>query len=643
MIQGYKNSADITLLNTMYTYPKKIENSNKWTNGSMTIVYKDNVTNEKKIQEIDNPEIDYYFLKKGEQIPDYNMLFIEKDKVDRHIVPFKDLIKDIAQNIGKTDEYYDNIRNGNSKANRNFIKDTRVFMADKTIDSYYRFEFSNLYTNNIVPVSKAYFDIETDIINQTDRSYICRDGSYPINAVTIILENENKTYTLLLRNKNNPLIQEFEDSINADLFKELKDFIRDKVGGAEKEEFYKLNNMDYQFLFYNEEDEILLIQDLFNIINQYKPDFLMAWNMAFDVPYIIQRIQRLGYRPEDIICHPDFKIKRAEYFEDERHKTEFAEKGDYASISSYSVFIDQMIQYASRRKGQKTLPSFRLDFIGKIACGVRKYDYSNITTDIAKLPYLNYKVFVFYNIMDTIVQKCIEIKSGDINYLFSKCNINNTPYQKAHRQTVYLTERGRKEFFKDGFIMGNNFNSGSENPSEKFSGAFVSDPSKISDYAKMRINGGPVMLFNLLDDYDYKSLYPSICREFNVAHNTMIGKVIINNKVFENENPYKSDTFDRGARFVEDLQSHNWIIFASRWLHLATFKELIHDIKEYNQNIRYSTPLNIFTPRGEINVIENIGKDCVIECLKHYNTNEYIPCIEIYKNPRDLFNINNIV
>ena len=94
MIQGYKNGADISLLNTMYTFPKKIEDSNKWTNGSMTIVYKDNVTNEKKVQEIDNPEIDYYLLKKGEQIPDYNMLFIEKDKVDRRIVPFKDLLKD---------------------------------------------------------------------------------------------------------------------------------------------------------------------------------------------------------------------------------------------------------------------------------------------------------------------------------------------------------------------------------------------------------------------------------------------------------------------------------------------------------------------------------------------------------------------
>ena len=72
-------------------------------------------------------------------------LTLEKDKVDRRIVPFKDLLKDISQNIGKIDEYYDNIRNGNSKANRNFLKDTRVFMADKTIDSYYRFEFSNLY------------------------------------------------------------------------------------------------------------------------------------------------------------------------------------------------------------------------------------------------------------------------------------------------------------------------------------------------------------------------------------------------------------------------------------------------------------------------------------------------------------------
>ena len=42
--------------------------------------------------------------------------------------------------------------------------------------------------------------------------------------------------------------------------------------------------------------------------------------MAFDIPYIIQRIKNLGYKPEDIMTHPDFKFKNATYYIDERNK-----------------------------------------------------------------------------------------------------------------------------------------------------------------------------------------------------------------------------------------------------------------------------------------------------------------------------------
>ena len=161
-----------------------------------------------------------------------------------------------------------------------------------------------------------------------------------------------------------------------------------------------------------------------------------------------------------------------------------------------------MIHFASRRKGQNKLHSFTLDFIGEVVAKVRKLDYKHITTNIAELPYKDYKTFVFYNIMDTIVQYCIEAVTQDINYVFSKCNINNTRYSKAHRQTVYLTNRGIKEFEKDGFIMGNNVNKFNEKPTEKFPGAFVADPLKLNGHSKLRIYGRLIEVFDNLDDFD---------------------------------------------------------------------------------------------------------------------------------------------
>ena len=146
------------------------------------------------------------------------------------------------------------------------------------------------------------------------------------------------------------------------------------------------------------------------------------------------------------------------------------------------------------------MASFKLDFIGDIIAGVRKLDYSHITTNIAKLPYLDYHVFAFYNVMDTIVQKCIEHKVGDIDFVYNKSIMNNTRFSKVHRQTTYLANRAIKEFDDMGLITGCNANKSNEKTG--FPGAYVADPKLVSDKPKKKINGRPIMVCNNLDDFD---------------------------------------------------------------------------------------------------------------------------------------------
>ena len=127
-------------------------------------------------------------------------------------------------------------------------------------------------------------------------------GECPINAVSYIYNGT--VHSFLLRDSNNPLIEEFEKSINADLFQELHQFVINAVGGIKKAEKYHIDQLSYEFSFFDE--EIALIQNLFMLINKQEPDFLLAWNMAFDIPYIIERLYQLGYDPKDILCHPSF-------------------------------------------------------------------------------------------------------------------------------------------------------------------------------------------------------------------------------------------------------------------------------------------------------------------------------------------------
>lgn len=580
---GYKPGSDITLMNTIYRSPRPMPDSEKvkYDKGLITLIYKDNITGEKH-HCFSVPEYTYYMANENDRVP-YNRLFIDEKNAIPIDVYYSKLEKDIAQRTGNMKFFVGNITSGNRQANQKLHQHPDVFLSDMNIEDYYRKAFSETYTNNIGPLKKSFFDIEADSINMAGD--FPEMGECPINAISIVFQFRKEVYTFLLRNSKNPQIAEFEKSVSPLLFGELKDFIRNDVGGDEAMKSFGLDQFKFNFLFYDENKEIDLIADLFKAINTYKPDFVEAWNMAFDIPYIIARIFKLGYDPRDVMCHPDFEEKIVKYFIDERVLNEIPERGDKATISSYSVFLDQMIHFASRRKGQTQFTSYSLDFIGQVIAKVKKHDYKNITTNISELPYKDYKTFVFYNIMDTIVQHCIESKTQDLEYIFGKCIMNNTRYHKGHRQTVYLTNRGAKEFKSEGFIMGNNCNRGNPIPTSKFPGAFVADPLLINDYSRVKIGGYPVNLFNNLDDFDYAALYPSLLRQFNIASNTQIGMLIIDQMIHNRENIRKDDKWSRAGAFMEDFQSYNWIEFCRRWFNLAGYLDLYDDVVEYYTNI----------------------------------------------------------
>lgn len=588
LIKKYPDSANISILNTFYLYPKK-QADNSWDKGSITVVYKDNKTNTKHFECIEDPLYTFYKAKEGVCL-DCREIYLEKDKLEPITVPYRNLVKELAKITGNMDFYYENIQNGNSQANRKIHTNAQLFMSDMHIEDKYRFDFDCTYTNTPNDnITKAYFDIEVDGIKSPND--FPEPGECPINAVSYINPSDNTIYSFLLRNPENPLIQEFEDNINDDLEKELKEFIKKEVGGWKKEFLYGLKDIRIKFLFYDE--EIQLIQDLFIVINHFKPDFLLAWNMAFDIPYIIERIKVLGYNPEDIMCHPDFPKKVCKYYIDNVDRRtgkfkDFAERGDKATIASYTVFLDQLIQFASIRKGQSKFQGNKLDYIGQVVAGVRKLDWSHITNKISELPYKDFKTFVFYNIMDTIVQLVVEWHNKDIDYIYNTCIINNTRYEKGHRQVTYLTNRFAKNLNNNGYIIGNNANVFNQKPEEKFPGAYVASPSHLNNYSKKIVNGRPINVLDNTIDFDFTAQYPNAAAQNNMAPYTQLGKYNINVPVWDKENPFNKENFNRGGQFLEDYMTRNYLEFCHRWLRLADYGDLIDDVIHYCNNVKLS-------------------------------------------------------
>ena len=584
MIKSRQPGDNITLMNTMFFRVPDPANNKLIDN--LAIVYKDLDSGLKYVEEIQDPDYEYYICNPDKRV-NYNRLFISKDDAVSVTVPYKDLEKDIAKRVGMLDFFYENIKNGNRSENKKLHLHPDVFNSDTNIEDHYRYRFDKLYQNQGCSISKAFFDIESDTIEIEDR--FPEPGECPVNAISLIVQETRQVYVFLLRNKNNPLIEEFEKTvIDGSIFQELADFIIQAVGGPSVAQKYDIN-FNYNFLFYDEEDEINLITDFFTAINTFKPDFALAWNMSFDMPYLIERIIKLGHDPREIMCHKDFKNKMVMYFIDERVKSDFQERGDFAIISSYTTYLDQLIHFASRRKGQSKFTSFGLDYIGEQIAKVRKLDFRHITDRLVELPYKNYKTFVFYNIMDTIVQYCIEKVTGDIDYVFNKSLMNNTRYSKTHRQTVYLANRGIKELNSQNFIIGNNVNKYNPKPTSKFPGAFVAEPRQLNNHAKMVVYGRVIDVLNNLVDFDYSALYPSILRQMNIAPNTQIGMLIIATKVHDKENRSNRSTWTRASSFMEDFQSQVWLEINSRWLHLADYTTLYYEIINFFTSIASAT------------------------------------------------------
>ena len=597
LIPGYPEGSDITVLNTSYVPRKKVEDeegNTKYEKDYIFILFRDNKKGKKKTYIIYEPLYTFYKLNDDIIPTDYVLFFIPKEYVTPYTCKYSNILQAIAEVTNMMDYYKYNVDNKIFSENKKLHTIPSIFMSDMNIENYYRFLFGLSYPNNIFKLSKAYLDIETD--GRYAMGDFPEPGEVPINAIAYCDEENNTTYQFIFDDPRNPALQEYKRLFSKkDVISELKDFVINAVGGYKKAVKYGVDNMQYKIIFFK--DELEMLEKMFDIINKTEPDFINIWNMSFDLTYIMARIYELQGNILDTICDKRISPKFLRYYVDERNKNNFEERGDFVAISSHTVWNDQMITFASRRKGRGAYPSFALNAIGEDVANVKKLDYSNITKDINMLPYIDFKTFSFYNIMDVIVQKCIERITADCDYIFTKCLVNNTSYAKCHRQSVYLANRFAKDFYNYGYIIGNNKNIYNEKPNIKFTGAQVGDPLHNNPDITYHINNKPTMLMENCVDFDYSSLYPSIVLENNMAPNTQYGRIIIEdesdiNKTYsrnEHQDMFSNDDdpvkYSRGGEFLDNLMTSNILEFCWRWLNLGDIYDVESDIKEfYNFN-----------------------------------------------------------
>lgn len=583
-LDGYGiDTNDIILINIIYHKPKK---ETDWID-YLDVIYKEISTGEKRCLIIKEPEMEIYIVDEQYRDYTYNKSFIELEKCFIKRVKCKNLEMEIAKEAG--DNYIRMIKEcrqtRNSSAIKNIHKWRYVFGSDIDPETYFRIQYALEYENDDKPkhLTKQYADIEVDGI---DIVGFPKDGECPINAITLVDQDSMQCFTFLLRNDKNKQIEEFENNID-DFITSLHEDFDDSYG-----------SFSYNFYMYDESNEIELIRDFFKLVNTLKRDFLMFWNQSFDIKYFLDRIRLLGEEPENIICSNDFPVKESYYFPDARI-FDVKKKKDYLKASCYTVYIDQMINYVKIRAGKGEMRSHKLNAIGFNELKDTKLDYSD-EADIKTLPYVNYKKFVKYNIKDVMLQYGIEKKVSDVDTLYARLCKNPTQPHKSFSQTVMLKSRAYIEFYKYGYILGNNINtqygdltnmigasskeSDEDDEDEKFDGALVANPTLNTETGAFVMGGRSKYIRDYVVDFDFSSLYPSIIIGFNISPSTMVGKLFINDKqVIDRYSAPEiaNDKYDAAKDFMEGVLSQNYLMLGTRWFNLPTTDIIFKQFEEY--------------------------------------------------------------
>lgn len=435
------------LINTYYFYKDKRKNMKS---DKLIFITKDKDGN--KSFHLLNPILTYYITK-----PEYwdnkeYCNYIKQDQVVPVQTHYCDLFTSIINSLNDSnlEKLFKNAISSGSQIHQQLQRihlDYRLHGTDVNIQDYYIDKYLNKHDpkDNNFPLTKCSFDIEVDgsmIKGFPDPA----EAEVPINIITLFDMNNLQSYSFCL-NYNNDTFNKAKKSI-----KKIKLELKEKYKNSRYQKYLKGKNIEFHISFFDE--EINLIKAFYDKINiDIKPDFVIGWNShGFDNVYLMNRIIRLGYEPEDIMCPKEFPLKRVSYYKDTRN-SDPADNSSSFSVTGYTIYIDSLNLFANLRKRFGKRDSYTLDAIGYEEIGERK---DEVVGSIKDFHLRDYKKFMMYNIQDTILLGMIELKNKDLSTIYNISMVTHTRVEKAMKKTICLRNFASLLYRQQGYVISNN-------------------------------------------------------------------------------------------------------------------------------------------------------------------------------------------
>ena len=403
-------------------------------------VVKDSETGESKIVTIENPECNVYITK-----PQFRTNTIKKECEKKSNC---DCYRTLFRNIPLTIFNALNNRNINRPAYgyirpKDQLSSPYVYGADIDFGAQLKYAYNKRNHGNAPrSYNVGHLDIETDV-----------NGSEQIILITF-MNGDGNTYVAILRDfytddvpvkpgdtkedirrQQDQVINKRLGEVN-DLWTKIERDFRSRLNEKVGITYDKADPVKLHLQVCDTEEEV--IRWTFDRIHECKPDFITVWNIAYDIPYILDRIKFRGMEPTDIFCHKDVpkKWRICDFHIDKGKKdSHITDLWHWLYCTDYTTWIDGMCLYGRLRKAKGRDPSYKLNAIGEKEIGAGKLEFGEGLGHHEMQA--GHKVeYTVYNIVDVLILRVMELKNSDV---FNMVMLNgDSLIDSFHHQGIQL-------------------------------------------------------------------------------------------------------------------------------------------------------------------------------------------------------------
>lgn len=199
--------------------------------------------------------------------------------------------------------------------------------------------------------------------------------------------------------------------------------------------------------------------------HEWKPDFFAIWNMDYDIPKVLETLEKYSIDPREVFCDPTIpeNMQICKYIQGPKKKTTAsgkvkplnpAEQWHTLKVTASFYVIDAMCAYKHLRLGEQEESSYSLDAILNKKLGIRKLTFAE-ADHLEKLAWhrfmqTNFKIeYMVYNNFDSLSMVELDEKTMDLEVSLPTfagttdfSNFKSQPKRIMDALHYYLLEEG---------------------------------------------------------------------------------------------------------------------------------------------------------------------------------------------------------